>query len=269
MTRCGSSSAKWAADVAGWVGDPWPDMPAGVADRAADVWEPLLMVADLAGGDWPQRAAEACTAFVTGARDDTASIGTRLLADLRDVFGDADALLTQTILDRLHALDESPWADWYGKPLNARDLAELLKPYGVKSRHSGSARTAARDTAARIWTMGPLPPPPGSETSATSETPLASNVADVSAVSAPRQACAVCGDPLDPVLAAPGDTTHPMCDPEGETVKLSSRPAIDSGPAPAPSRFSAGSACWSLTTCARASAGTGPHARPASRPCRS
>ena len=46
--------AAWAADVAEPVGDPWPDMPPGVADRPADVWEPLLMVADLAGGDWPK-----------------------------------------------------------------------------------------------------------------------------------------------------------------------------------------------------------------------
>ena len=65
--------AKWAADVADWVGDPWPQMLPGVADRPADVWEPLLVVADLAGGDWPGRAREACGAFITGARDDTAS----------------------------------------------------------------------------------------------------------------------------------------------------------------------------------------------------
>ena len=28
-------------------------MPAGIEDRNADVWEALLAVADLAGGDWP------------------------------------------------------------------------------------------------------------------------------------------------------------------------------------------------------------------------
>jgi hypothetical protein len=31
----------------------------------------------------------------------------------------------------LRALDESPWGDWYGHPLGPRDLARLLKPYGV------------------------------------------------------------------------------------------------------------------------------------------
>src|SRR5260370_18604413 len=58
--------AKWALEVADRVGNPWPDMPSGVADRPADFWEPLLMVSDLAGGDWPRRAPEACTMFVAG-----------------------------------------------------------------------------------------------------------------------------------------------------------------------------------------------------------
>jgi dTDP-4-dehydrorhamnose reductase len=50
------------------------------------------------------------------------------------VFGDAPQLFTQTILDKLHALAESPWADWsYGKPFSARDLADMLKEHQVKS----------------------------------------------------------------------------------------------------------------------------------------
>jgi len=193
--------ARWAEHVAGHVGDPWPDMPPGVADRAADVWEPLLMVADLAGGDWPKRAAEACTAFVTGARDDTGSTGTRLLADLRDVFGSAPQLFTQTILDRLHAIAEAPWADYsYGKPFSARDLADMLKEHQVKSHQlrigedsrKGYRRAGLEDPWLRYL------PSRDSETSETSETPLASNVSAVSAVSPPRQDCAGCGEPLDP-----------------------------------------------------------------------
>ena len=33
-----------------------PDLPNCIQDRAADCWEPLLVVADEAGGDWPSRA---------------------------------------------------------------------------------------------------------------------------------------------------------------------------------------------------------------------
>ena len=221
--------AKWAADVADRVGDPWPHMPPGVTDRPADVWEPLLMVADLAGGDWPQAGRRSVHRVRHRRRDDTASTGTRLLADLQDVFGDADALFTQTILDKLHALSESPWADYsYGKPFSARDLADLLKEHQVKSRQlrigedsrKGYRRADLEDPWARYL------PSPGSETSETSETPLASNVSAVSAVSPPRQAAPCAASRSTPALAARGDTTHPTCDPEGETVKLSSR-AID------------------------------------------
>ena len=37
-----------------------PIMPVGIEDRAADAWEPLLAVADAAGGDWPKKARAAC-----------------------------------------------------------------------------------------------------------------------------------------------------------------------------------------------------------------
>ena len=44
-----------------------PDMPLGIEDRNADVWEPLLAIAEAAGGDWPQRAREAAIALVGAA----------------------------------------------------------------------------------------------------------------------------------------------------------------------------------------------------------
>jgi hypothetical protein len=199
--------AAWAATAAERVGNPWPEMPPTVTDRAADVWEPLLMVADLAGGDWPKLAAEACTAFVTGARDDTGSAGTRLLADLRDVFGDAPQLFTQTILDKLHALSESPWADWsYGKPFSARDLADMLKEHQVKSHQfrigEDSRKGYRRADLEDAWTRYL---PRGAETGETSETHLASTV---SAVSPPGQTCALCGVALSPLRYA---QAGPIC----------------------------------------------------------
>jgi hypothetical protein len=106
----------------------WPDMPEGVTDRAADVWEPLLAVADLIGGHWVEDARQACLAFVTGSRDDTMSAGVRLLADVRDVFGYHDAVSTAALLSALHALDESPWRDLHGKPLDDRGTGRTTHP---------------------------------------------------------------------------------------------------------------------------------------------
>jgi len=202
--------AKWAASAEDRVGCPWPVMPPGVADRAADVWEPLLMVADLAGGGWPDRAREACAALVAGARDDTASIGTRLLDDLHGVFGDADELPTQAILSALHELDEAPWGDWYGKPLNARGLARLLRPYGAAPRviRVGDATPRGYRRADLLEAWRSYLPSGVSATSETSATSLASHVADVADVAHTPQACTVCGGPLDQALIDAGYTDH-------------------------------------------------------------
>lgn len=214
--------AAWAASAAKRVGSPWPDMPPGVEDRQADAWEPLLMVADLAGGDWPDLGRSACVALVKGARDDAETTGTLLLADLRAVFGAAEALPTETILGKLHGMDESPWGDWYGHPLTARDLARLLRPYGAGPRvvriGDSTPRGYRAEDLADAWHR--YLAAPGSATSATSATPLASHVAHVADVAdtgpgAPAR-CTKCGEPMDSVLVSEGFTTHPACDPEEE-----------------------------------------------------
>ena len=131
--------AEWAYTVGGQVGAAWPKMPDGVVDRPHEVWEPLIAVADAAGDAWPERARNACVALCKVSQDRRVTIGIRLLADLRTIFGDADALHTRTILDRLtdgqrYGLEaDAPWSDLHGKPMNERGLASMLKKYDVHS----------------------------------------------------------------------------------------------------------------------------------------
>jgi Protein of unknown function (DUF3631)/Domain of unknown function (DUF4326) len=47
--------------------------------------------------------------LVSAAADQKQSLGIQLLADLRTVFGDADVMFTDTTLEKLHKLEESPW----------------------------------------------------------------------------------------------------------------------------------------------------------------
>jgi hypothetical protein len=83
-------------------------MPDGIRDRDADVWEPLLALADEAGGGWPERARVTAVTLVTLSKESTPSLGVRLLADLREVFGSREVLATESILIALHLMDESP-----------------------------------------------------------------------------------------------------------------------------------------------------------------
>jgi hypothetical protein len=187
--------ADWADTILGKVTDAWPTMPDGIVDRDADVWEPLLAVADAAGGDWPDRARVAAVALVALSKGGTPSLGVRLLADLREVFGDYDAMSTEAILAGLHSLDEAPWADLRGKPLDPRGLAQRLRQYEVKSRNvrigEQVARGYRREDLWDAWSRYLGPPPEESATAATAAT------------------CEACGFPMDPAL---GDAaTHPNC----------------------------------------------------------
>ena len=58
-------------------------------DRAKDMWEQLLAVAEVAGGDWPKRAREACQALAHESETETTEADVKLLAllaDIRDIF---------------------------------------------------------------------------------------------------------------------------------------------------------------------------------------
>ena len=169
---------RWASLHRVTATGAYPSMPAGVEDRAADVWEALLTVADAAGGDWPRRGREAAVSLVSEAGTSTPSLGVRLLADLRQVFSDADKLTTQVILGRLVALEEAPWGDLRGKPLDARRLSQLLRAYDVRPEVFRLGEETFRgyvranglvDAWARY--LGPPPQAPESVTAVTTATP--------------------------------------------------------------------------------------------------
>ncbi|MFE4817872.1 DUF3631 domain-containing protein [Streptomyces sp. NPDC056704] len=177
--------AKWAESVEEQVTGAFPALPDEVTDRPADVWEPLIAVADAAGGNWPERARQACVTLVTASKaNDKGSIGVRLLTDLRDhVMAGIDRLPTVAILDRLNSLDDAPWADLNGKPLDNRRLSKMLAEYmtadiePITSRNIKTAGSVLKGYyAADLWDAwarycppppeSPLPPLPGTENTA-------------------------------------------------------------------------------------------------------
>jgi len=173
--KLGQQLGDWAATVADGMAGSWPHMPPGVTDRPADVWEPLLAVADAAGGPWPGRARAACTWLVRDNADRGISLGIRLLADLRGIFGDERAMTTGDILTRLHELDTAPWDDIKGAPLDARGLSRLLGAYDVepvKVKVNGRSLQGYRaDQLADAWARYLPPPDDNPEGSGGSGTP--------------------------------------------------------------------------------------------------
>lgn len=121
------------------LGHAEPTTP--LEDRAADLWEPLLAVADAAGGTWPERARAAAQHLTKQAleEDHEQSEGIDLLTDVAQVLEwlKGDFIPTTDLIQRLKSIEESPWREI---DLSPRKLATLLKPYSVMVARRNSAR---------------------------------------------------------------------------------------------------------------------------------
>lgn len=127
---------RWARDNFEAIKCADPQLSAGVYNRLADNWLPLLAIAELAGTEWAGRATKA---LLAGMDNDsrTESAGVMLLSDLKDLFkekNNPESLATRGILDCLHEMDDRPWPAWgrLKKPITSDALARLLKPFQVR-----------------------------------------------------------------------------------------------------------------------------------------
>jgi hypothetical protein len=125
--------ADWLEPQHDHIAASRPFLPDELDDRAQDVWEPLLAIADLT--NWSERARRAAIALSTGEEREDDSLTVRLLRDIEAFFSsnDHDRAQTADLLAYLHGVEESEWGDWYGKPLSAQALSRLLRPYRIKT----------------------------------------------------------------------------------------------------------------------------------------
>ena len=128
--------ARFALDNAQAIADATPQIPEALNDRAADIWEPLLAIADLAGGDWPQLARQAAIGL-SGSSQESSPIGS-LLLDIFLVFhiSGQDRMFTRTLLEELTTrFADRPWMELRnGKQPTEMWLAQQLRPFGIMPR---------------------------------------------------------------------------------------------------------------------------------------
>jgi hypothetical protein len=122
----------WAEEDIDRLADQTVALIVQLSDRAFDVWEPLLAIAGLAGGDWPERAHAAALALSGLVATDDESFGVRLLADIRSILADRDRVLSAELTYALNAAEESPWGGFNtGTGIKPREIAKLLKPFEI------------------------------------------------------------------------------------------------------------------------------------------
>jgi hypothetical protein len=115
-----------------------PDLP--VRGRDAEVWRPLVALADAAGGRWPRVARDALAAVMSEAELDREAGITRdrpslvLLRDLRDVWPAGETFVrTATLVDLLAAHSPETWGlEARFGTIKPKRVGQLLRDYGVR-----------------------------------------------------------------------------------------------------------------------------------------
>jgi hypothetical protein len=113
------------------VDDAPPCIP-NLTARQQDCAEPLLRLAAIVGGDWPEKATIALDSLFNNA---PAGDPLQLLADIRFVFAVCENppyLSTRHLLGILGSLENRPWAGWTTK--DAKSLARFLRRHHITSR---------------------------------------------------------------------------------------------------------------------------------------
>lgn len=117
-------AARWAGDNLAALKGSDPEIPSELHDRAADNWRPLLAIADLSGGDWPEKARR--VALLLSAETEP-PLAVQILAAIQGVFAKRtqDKISSAKLCCEIRDVDE-------GLDLTQNRLARELKPFGIR-----------------------------------------------------------------------------------------------------------------------------------------
>lgn len=158
---------RFAEDNRETIRNARPALPEELNDRAQDNWEPLLAIADMAGGNWPEIARMAALKI---SRDKSPqSTGTELLEDIREIFDmkHIDRIHTHKLVEALCEDSEKPWSTYNrGKPITPAQLSRRLSAYRIVSKairvdcevKRGFEKKQFADAWERYTNISPIPP---------------------------------------------------------------------------------------------------------------
>ena len=151
LDECRRKLARWAEDQ-----DQLPEISLSpeLANRDGDNWRPIIELAHLVGGEWPERITKAALAKVgSDATVRGSGVMIALLADIRKVIGGRDRITTKELVQGLLGLEEDASRDWSitnrGRPLDHYWLRDTLD--GVLDP-PGTQRWKLRDKVVRGYT---------------------------------------------------------------------------------------------------------------------
>ena len=155
--------SDWVSTNAELLAAARPTLPAELDDRAGEIWEPLLAIADAAGGSWPQAARVAAIELHSEPDLEDLPLSILLLNDIRTIFDQRETwtLGSDELCVYLGNISESPWRSWttHGVKtgLSPRALARMLRPFSIRPRTvrlGGEGKKPTRKGYERDWFQG-------------------------------------------------------------------------------------------------------------------
>lgn len=120
----------WAKEAVPRLMDAMPeDIPA--SNRAKEVWEPLIAVADLAGAEWSKRARVVCKKLTEASSKKPVALGTQLLADMRAIMEGRERITSAALVTALLNIRDGVWTP---ENLDQGKVSRLLAEYGVRPK---------------------------------------------------------------------------------------------------------------------------------------
>jgi len=135
-TRLRRRCARFVYDHRESIRSARPEIPASLHDRAADIWEPLLVLVDLAGGEWPKKARDAASGLSGQSPNNDPTV--LLLMELARLFGASkeEGIFSRDLVACLNADRDRPWAEGMKREeVTECWLSWRLRPYGVRPRN--------------------------------------------------------------------------------------------------------------------------------------
>jgi hypothetical protein len=141
--------ARWIADNRERIAACEPQLPEGMFNRVADNWRPLFAIAEVAGGNWPQRCADAYAKLSSGEFEDVETLRVALLTDIQQIFAGTwppldegqepkpiERIFSKDLCEKLADMKERPWPEvCRGKPITECWLARNLAAFGIRSKN--------------------------------------------------------------------------------------------------------------------------------------
>lgn len=144
---------RWSSDHHNQIESATANMPDALGDREQDIYEPLFVLANLAGGDWPEILKNAALALCGESADAPQDTAVTLLGWIKTYFdqSDSDKVSSAALVTWLNGRPDAPFAAWSnGRGITQNEIRRLvagfeIRPDTVRLDSSTTAKGYARN----------------------------------------------------------------------------------------------------------------------------